>query len=99
MVTDGCQIINGAGAVADMFCNAYIIPDTSTIRLSYNDVSAVVHGERPSSDCLAATDIPQEKLDAMSEQAFDDQCTGANPRYPLVEEIAQLYKCAYYGKA
>ena len=37
-------------------------------------------------------------LDEMSEQAFDDQCTGANPRYPLIEEIKELYKKAYYGK-
>ena len=37
------------------------------------------------------------KLDEMSKQAFDDQCTGANPRYPLIEEIKQLYLEAYYG--
>ena len=37
-------------------------------------------------------------LDEMSEQAFDDQCTGANPRYPLIDEIKELYKRAYYGK-
>ncbi len=36
-------------------------------------------------------------LDEMSLQAFDDQCTGANPRYPLVEEIKELYLKAYYG--
>lgn len=38
-----------------------------------------------------------EKLDEMSESAFDDQCTGANPRYPLISEIKQLYLDAYYG--
>ncbi|MBR2745052.1 MAG: bifunctional acetaldehyde-CoA/alcohol dehydrogenase [Clostridia bacterium] len=37
-------------------------------------------------------------LDEMSEQAFDDQCTGANPRYPTIEEIKNLYLKAYYGK-
>ena len=37
-------------------------------------------------------------LDEMVEQAFDDQCTGANPRYPLFEEIKQMYLNAYYGK-
>ncbi|MDR0998008.1 MAG: bifunctional acetaldehyde-CoA/alcohol dehydrogenase [Treponema sp.] len=36
-------------------------------------------------------------LDDMSEQAFDDQCTGANPRYPLIGEIKQMYLNAYYG--
>jgi acetaldehyde dehydrogenase / alcohol dehydrogenase len=39
-----------------------------------------------------------ERLDDMSEKAFDDQCTGANPRYPLIEEIKQMYINAYYGK-
>jgi len=37
------------------------------------------------------------RLDDMVEQAFDDQCTGANPRYPLFEEIKQMYLNAYYG--
>ena len=39
-----------------------------------------------------------DNLDAMTEQAFDDQCTGANPRYPLMEEIKAMYLKAYYGK-
>ena len=38
------------------------------------------------------------RLDEMSEQAFDDQCTGANPRYPLISEIKDMYLKAYYGK-
>ncbi len=38
-----------------------------------------------------------DRLDAMTEQAFDDQCTGANPRYPLMSEIKQMYLDAYYG--
>ncbi len=38
-----------------------------------------------------------DRLDAMVEQAFDDQCTGANPRYPLFKEIKQMYLNAYYG--
>ncbi len=37
------------------------------------------------------------RLDDMVEQAFDDQCTGANPRYPLMREIKQMYLNAYYG--
>ena len=36
-------------------------------------------------------------VDEMSKDAFDDQCTGANPRYPLVSEIKQMYLNAYYG--
>ena len=47
--------------------------------------------------------VPDEEaflkhLDEMTEQAFDDQCTGANPRYPLMSEIRQMYLNAYYGK-
>jgi len=37
-------------------------------------------------------------LNDMSSQAFDDQCTGANPRYPLIREIKEMYLNAYYGK-
>ena len=39
-----------------------------------------------------------ETLDRMVEDAFDDQCTGANPRYPLMSEIKEMYLRAYYGK-
>ncbi len=48
--------------------------------------------------------VPDEEaflstLDEMVEQAFDDQCTGANPRYPLMSEIKQMYLNAYYGRS
>ena len=53
-------------------------------------------------DSIQAWGIDEQKfldqLDAMSEQAFDDQCTGANPRYPLISEIRQMYLNAYYGR-
>ena len=39
-----------------------------------------------------------DRLDEMVEQAFDDQCTGANPRYPLMSEIKEMYLNSYYGK-
>lgn len=46
--------------------------------------------------------VPEDKflaqLDEMVEQAFDDQCTGANPRYPLMSEIKEMYLKVYYGK-
>ena len=51
---------------------------------------------------IKAYDIDEKdfltRLDAMVEQAFDDQCTGANPRYPLMSELKQMYLNAYYGK-
>ena len=40
-----------------------------------------------------------DSLDSMSRDAFDDQCTGANPRYPLVKEIKEMYLRAYYGES
>ncbi|MCW8327506.1 bifunctional acetaldehyde-CoA/alcohol dehydrogenase [Photobacterium sp. SDRW27] len=46
----------------------------------------------PESDFLA-------KLDELSVEAFDDQCTGANPRYPLISELKEVLTAAYYGKA
>ncbi len=39
-----------------------------------------------------------DRLDDMVEQAFDDQCTGANPRYPLMKEMKEMYLRAYYGR-
>ena len=49
-----------------------------------------------------AKGIPEKtflkQLDDLSLKAFDDQCTGTNPRYPLISEIRELYLAAYYGK-
>ena len=39
-----------------------------------------------------------ETMEEMVEQAFDDQCTGANPRYPLMAELKEMYIASYYGK-
>ena len=39
-----------------------------------------------------------ERLDSLAEQAFDDQCTVANPRYPLISELKEVYRRAYYGE-
>ena len=43
--------------------------------------------------------IKEYNIDEKVEQSFDDQCTGANPRYPLMSEIKQMYLNAYYGDA
>ncbi len=52
--------------------------------------------------CIKDYGIDEQKfldnLDQMVEDAFDDQCTGANPRYPLMSEIKEMYLRAYYGK-
>ncbi len=53
-------------------------------------------------DSIREYGVDEEKflatLDEMTEQAFDDQCTGANPRYPLMSEIKEMYLHAYYGE-
>ena len=53
-------------------------------------------------DTIREYGVDEEKflatLDEMTEQAFDDQCTGANPRYPLMSEIKEMYLHAYYGE-
>ena len=53
-------------------------------------------------DTIAEYGVSEEAfiatLDEMTENAFDDQCTGANPRYPLMSEIKQMYLNAYYGR-
>ncbi len=53
-------------------------------------------------ECIRDYGVEEElflaQLDEMTEQAFDDQCTGANPRYPLMSEIREMYLKAYYGK-
>lgn len=51
---------------------------------------------------IAATGVDEKKfiegLLILAERAFDDQCTNANPRYPLVKELAEIYRKAYFGK-
>ncbi len=48
-------------------------------------------------DCGVEESVYLEKLDYLSELAFEDQCTTANPRYPLISELKEIYKLAYYG--
>ncbi len=63
-----------------------------------NDLKAKVGIKPTIRDYVPDEEDFLNRLDAMVEQAFDDQCTGANPRYPLMSEIKQMYLNAYYGK-
>ena len=63
-----------------------------------NDLKATVGIKDTIKDYGVDEDDFLARLDDMVEQAFDDQCTGANPRYPLMSEIKQMYLNAYYGK-
>ena len=65
------------------------------------ELQAAVEQPKTIQEALAGKVTEEEflaKLDQMTEDAFDDQCTGANPRYPLMSEIKQMYLNAYYGR-
>lgn len=64
-----------------------------------NDLKARVGIKPTIKDYVPDEEDFLNRLDEMTEQAFDDQCTGANPRYPLFKEIKQMYLNAYYGKS
>lgn len=63
-----------------------------------NDLKDRVGIKKTVKDYVADEQDFLNRLDEMTQQAFDDQCTGANPRYPLMSEIKQMYLNAYYGK-
>ena len=63
-----------------------------------NDLKATVGIKETIKDYGIDEKVFLDNLDEMVEQAFDDQCTGANPRYPLMSELKQMYLNAYYGK-
>ncbi len=63
-----------------------------------NDLKATVGIKNTIKDYGIDEKVFLDNLDEMVEQAFDDQCTGANPRYPLMSEIKEMYLNAYYGK-
>ena len=63
-----------------------------------NELKAKVGIKETIKDYGIDEDTFLSSLDEMVEQAFDDQCTGANPRYPLMSEIKEMYLNAYYGR-
>ncbi len=63
-----------------------------------NDLKAKVGIKETIKDYGVDEKVFLDNLDEMVEQAFDDQCTGANPRYPLMSEMKEMYLNAYYGK-
>jgi acetaldehyde dehydrogenase/alcohol dehydrogenase len=62
-----------------------------------NELKSFVGIKPAIKDYVPNEEVFLETLDEMVEQAFDDQCTGANPRYPLMSEIKQMYLNAYYN--
>lgn len=62
------------------------------------DLSKKLNIPQSIKDCGIDEKLFFDNLQALSERAHEDQCTTANPRYPLIEEIKEIYKKAYYGE-
>ena len=83
------------------FCGVYGKDDNETLELFIQKIEELKEkcGVKKT---IADYGVKEEdflaSLDEMVVNAFDDQCTGANPRYPLFDEIKEIYLKAYYGK-
>ena len=83
--------------IAHGLANALMMDEV--IRFNSSEAPTKMGGIKPTiRDYVPDEEAFLSTLDEMVEQAFDDQCTGANPRYPLMSEIKQMYLNAYYGK-
>ena len=83
------------------FCGIQAKDDAEAVKkliAKIEDLKAAVGVKKTIAECGVDEKYFLDTLDAMVEQAFDDQCTGANPRYPLMSEIKEMYLKAYYGK-
>ena len=83
------------------FCGVYGKDDKETLDLfiqKIEDLKAVCGVKKSIAEYGVSEEDFLATLDDMVEKAFDDQCTGANPRYPLFSEIKQMYLDAYYGR-
>ncbi len=83
------------------FCGVVGKTDEETLELfiaKIDELKASVGIKRSIADYGISEADFMATLDEMSINAFDDQCTGANPRYPLIEEIKEIYLDAYYGR-
>ena len=80
---------------AFLFCSVSGPPDR---RMAQNCVGNAKQGEHTIKEYGVDEKYFLETLDEMTEQAFNDQCTGANPRYPLMSELKEIYLKAYYGE-
>ncbi len=83
------------------FCGVYGKDDKETLDLfieKIENLKTVCGVKKSIAEYGVSEEYFLETLDDMVEKAFDDQCTGANPRYPLFAEIKQMYLDAYYGR-
>ena len=83
------------------FCGVYGKDDKETLDLfieKIENLKTVCGVKKSIAEYGVSEEYFLETLDDIVEKAFDDQCTGANPRYPLFAEIKQMYLDAYYGR-
>ena len=91
--TEGMQFDRG-------YASAYMVTDTEKMEAliaAVNTLKEQIGIKKTIADYGVDEKTFLASLDEMSEAAFDDQCTGANPRYPLISEIKEMYLRAYYG--
>ncbi len=89
-IADHLRIADDCGDDRDMKVNR-LIEAMEKMKADLNIPKSIKDAGIPEAEFMA-------NLDKLSEQAFDDQCTGGNARYPLIEEIKELYRKAYYGE-
>ncbi len=83
------------------FCGVCGKNDEETLDLfidKIEELKATIGIKKSIAEYGISEEIFMSTLDQMVEDAFDDQCTGANPRYPLLKEIKAMYLKAYYGE-
>ena len=102
-----CQIVQQCGGILpcvqiqdapDMPNRGYYFDQTRGRVLKLEELKKIIEIKPTIKDYNVDEKYFLETLDEMSEQAFNDKCTGANPRYPLIAELKEIYLKAYYGK-
>ncbi len=89
-IADHLRIADDCGDDRDMKVNR-LIEAMEKMKADLNIPKSIKEAGIPEAEFMA-------NLDKLAEQAFDDQCTGGNARYPLISEIKELYRRAYYGE-
>lgn len=89
-IADHLRIADDCGDDRDMKVNR-LIEAMEKMKADLNIPKSIKEAGIPEAEFMA-------NLDKLAEQAFDDQCTGGNARYPLISEIKELYRKAYYGE-
>ena len=96
-----CTFCQNYRDIGENFCGICGKDDEETLDLfiqKIEELKAKVGIKKSIAEYGISEEAFMSTLDQMVEDAFDDQCTGANPRYPLLKEIKAMYLKAYYGE-